>query len=131
MGLAEKWNWQYGWITMEYKYNQLRQIWTIWTMVGEMNEMDCVLKEIKMKHHQWSVDWRKWNETWTVKCGLKETRWNMNNEVDNVTLGNTLSNPCVTDGCWFSFISRFVMTIKSINNCTISFGAFSLLISLE
>ena len=26
------------------------------------------------------------NETWTIKCGLKEMRWNMNNEVDNVTL---------------------------------------------
>ena len=28
-------------------------------MVGEMNEMDCELKEIKMKHDQWSVDSRK------------------------------------------------------------------------
>ena len=26
------------------------------------------------------------NETWKIKCGLKEMRWNMNNEVDNVTL---------------------------------------------
>ena len=36
--------------------------------------------------HQWSVDWRKWDETWTMKCGLKEMRWNINNEVDHVTL---------------------------------------------
>ena len=57
-------------------------------MVGEMNEMDCGLKEIKMKHDQWNMDWRKWDETWTIKCGLKEIRWNMNmnNEVDDVTL---------------------------------------------
>ena len=31
------------------------------------------------------MDWRKWDETWTMKCGLKEIRWNMNNEVDSVT----------------------------------------------
>ena len=57
-------------------------------MVGEMNEMDCGLKEVKMKHDQWNMDWRKWDETWTIKCGLKEIRWNMNmnNEVDDVTL---------------------------------------------
>ena len=41
----------------------------------------------EMKHEQWSVDWRIWDETWTMKCGLKEIRWNMNNEVNNVTLG--------------------------------------------
>ena len=34
---------------------------------------------------RWAVDWRKWNETWSIKCRLKEMRWNMNNEVDNVT----------------------------------------------
>ena len=28
-----------------------------WTVVGEMNEMDCGLNE---------------DETWTMKCGLKE-----------------------------------------------------------
>ena len=44
--------------------------------------MDCGLKEIKMKYDQWSVDSRKWDGTWTMKCGLKEIRWNMNNEVD-------------------------------------------------
>ena len=31
-----------------------------------------------MKHDQRSVDWRKWDKTWTVKCGLKEIRWNKN-----------------------------------------------------
>ena len=56
-----------------------------WTMVDEKNEKDYGLKEIKMKYDQWSVDWRKWDETWIMKCGLKEMRWNMNNEVDNVT----------------------------------------------
>ena len=25
------------------------------------------------------------NEIWTMKCGLKGVRWNMNNDVDNVT----------------------------------------------
>ena len=39
-----------------------------WTMVDEMNEMDCGLKEIKMKDDQWSVDWRKWDEKWTIKA---------------------------------------------------------------
>ena len=50
-----------------------------------MNEIGCGLKGIKMKHDHWSVDWRKWNEKWTMKCGLKEMRWNMDSEVDNVT----------------------------------------------
>ena len=54
-------------------------------MVDEMNEMDSLLKEIKMKHDQWNVDWRKWDETWTMKCGMKEIRSNINNEIDNVT----------------------------------------------
>ena len=40
-------------------------------------------------------------------------------------LGNSLPNFCVTDGCWFSSISHFTMFTKSINNCAISFGAFS------
>ena len=42
------------------------------TMVDEMKEMDCGLKEMKIKHDYWRVDKRKWNETWTMKCGLKE-----------------------------------------------------------
>ena len=46
-------------------------------------------------------------------------------------LGNSLPNSCVTDGCWFSSISHFAMFIKSISDCTISFGVFSLLIILE
>ena len=38
--------------------------------------------------------WNEWdglstegnkNETWTTKCRLKEMRWNMNNEVDNLS----------------------------------------------
>ena len=46
-------------------------------------------------------------------------------------LENTLPNSCVTDGCWFSSISHFAMFTKSISDCTIFFGAFSLLIILE
>ena len=59
-----------------------------WAMVNEMNAMDCRLKEIKIKHDQWSENWRKWDEIWTVKCGLKEMRWNMNHDVDNVMTRN-------------------------------------------
>ena len=39
----------------------------------------------KTKHDLWCVDWRKWDEAWTMKYGLTEMRWNMNNEVNNVT----------------------------------------------
>ena len=46
-------------------------------------------------------------------------------------LGNSLPNSCVTDGCWFSSINHFAMLTKSINDYTISFGAFSLFIILE
>ena len=42
-------------------------------------------------------------------------------------LGNSISNPCWTDGGWFSSISPCTMFTKSINGFTISFGAFSLL----
>ena len=48
--------------------------------IDEINEMDCELKEIKWnmfnevstegndkKHKQWSVDWRRGDETWTMK----------------------------------------------------------------
>ena len=38
----------------------------------------------EMKHEQYSMDWSKWDETWTMKCELKEMKWNMINEVDNV-----------------------------------------------
>ena len=48
---------------------------------ANMNEMDC---------DGWNELDGLWtegnnNETWTMKYGLKEMRWNMNNEVDNVT----------------------------------------------
>ena len=55
-------------------------MWERWTIVDEMNEMNCGEKEIKrnmnnkvwaegieIKHEQWSVEWRKLNETWTIK----------------------------------------------------------------
>ena len=46
-----------------------------------MNEMDCG------RWNEWDGLWAEGNknETWSMKCGLKEIRWNMNNEVDNVT----------------------------------------------
>ena len=56
-----------------------------WSMVDEMNEIDCGLKGNQMKHERWNVDWKKWDKTWTIKCGLKEMWWNMNNEVYIVT----------------------------------------------
>ena len=34
----------------------------------------------------------------------------------STSLGDSLPNSCVTDGCWFSSISPFVMFSKSINN---------------
>ena len=41
-----------------------------------------------------------------------------------LVLGNSLSNSCVTDGCWFSSIGPFSMFARSIKDCTISLGAF-------
>ena len=49
----------------------------------------------------------------------------------SLALGNSLPNFSVTDGCWFSSISPFTMFAKSITNCTISFGEFSLFIIQE
>ena len=46
-------------------------------------------------------------------------------------LGNSLPNSCVTDGCWYSFISHFALFTKSIIECTISFKVFSLFIILD
>ena len=46
-------------------------------------------------------------------------------------LGNNLPNSCVTNGFSFSSISHFSMFTKSVNDCIIFFGAFSLFISLE
>ena len=49
------------------------------------------VKVNEMDHGRWNeqdrllIEGNK-NETWKIKCGLKEMRWNMNNEVDNVTL---------------------------------------------
>ena len=45
--------------------------------------------------NEWDGLWTEGikNETWSVKCGLKEMRWNINNEVDNVTVKNSLL-PC-------------------------------------
>ena len=37
---------------------------------------------------RWTVDESNKNETWTIKCGLKEIRWKINNKVDNVTNTN-------------------------------------------
>ena len=42
-----------------------------------MNEMDCG------RWNEWDGLWteRNKNEKWSMKCGLKEMRWNMTNEV--------------------------------------------------
>ena len=40
-------------------------------------------------------------------------------------LRSSRPNSCVTDSYWFSSISHFAMFTKSINGCTISFGAYS------
>ena len=37
--------------------------------------------------NEWDGLWTEGNKnaTWSIKCGLKEIRWNLNNEIDNVT----------------------------------------------
>ena len=46
-----------------------------------INEMDYG------RWNEWDKLWTEGNknETWSIKCGLKEIRWTMNNEIDNVT----------------------------------------------
>ena len=46
-----------------------------------MSKMDCG------RWNEWDGLWTEGNknETWSMKCGLKEITWNMNNKVDNVT----------------------------------------------
>ena len=41
-----------------------------------MNEMDC------RRWNKWDALWIEGNknETWSMKCGLMEKRWNMNNK---------------------------------------------------
>ena len=46
-------------------------------------------------------------------------------------LGNSLPNSSLTDACWVLSISNFAMFMKSINDCTIPFGAFQLFIILQ
>ena len=46
-------------------------------------------------------------------------------------LGNSRPNSCITGGCWFSSIIPFARFAKSINDCTICFGTFSLFIIQE
>ena len=58
--------------------------------------MDCG------RWNEWDGLWTEGNknETWSMKCGLKEMRWNMNNEVDNVTVKNSLLS------CFYTFVER-------------------------
>ena len=28
----------------------------------------------EMKYGQWNVEWMKWDEIWTITCGLKEIK---------------------------------------------------------
>ena len=43
--------------------------------------MDC------SRWNEWDGLWTEGNknETWSMKCGLMEMRWNMSNEFDNIT----------------------------------------------
>ena len=56
----------------------------IWIQPNKVNmsEMDCG------RWNEWDGLWTEGNknETWSMKCGLKEMKWNMNNEVDNTTI---------------------------------------------
>ena len=55
----------------------------IWIQLSKVNTnmMDCD------RWNEWDGLWTEGNknETWSMKCGLKEMRWNMSNEADNVT----------------------------------------------
>ena len=55
-----------------------------------MNKMDY---GEMMKWMRWTVDLRKWAETWTMKCWLKDLRWNKNNEAEQL------------NGCGFQLLS--------------------------
>ena len=40
----------------------------VWTEGNEMKHENEMWNEgHQIKHEQWSVDWRKWDETWTIK----------------------------------------------------------------
>ena len=55
---------------------------------GRRNEWDGLWTERNLKNMNKNCGLRKWDEIWTIKCGLKERRWNMNNEVK--TEGNEI-----------------------------------------
>ena len=91
MRLAEKWNWQWVWMTMYIIWIQTNKV--------NMNKMDCG------RWNEWDGLWTEGNknETWSMRCGLKEKRWNMknevwtnrnemkhNNEADNVTISTLI-----------------------------------------
>ena len=44
--------------------------------------------------NEWDGLWTEGNknETWTMKCELKKMRWNMNNEIDNITAITSKAN---------------------------------------
>ena len=46
-------------------------------------------------------------------------------------LGKVIPNSCVADVCWLQSFSPFAMFVKPINNCTISFKRFSVLVIQE
>ena len=74
MGLAENWNWQWG-LNDHVMWIQTNRV--------NMSELDCG------RWNEWNGLWTEGykDETWTMKCRLKEIRWNMNSEIDNVTHG--------------------------------------------
>ena len=51
---------------MDYdRWDEWDRLWTEGNKWNMNNEVQTEGNEIK--HEQWSVDWRKWDETWTIK----------------------------------------------------------------
>ena len=86
--------------------------------------MDCG------RWNEWDRLWTEGNknETWSMKCGLKKMKcglWNMNNEVDNVTLMSVvqsknknlaaivLSNLKISKYSWDLVLKRVMVYIKT------------------
>ena len=67
-----------------------------WTIVDEMNEKDCEpRKETRWNVNQRSVDWSKWDETWTMKCELnKGMKWDETWVIKSPSLSLTTLQKC-------------------------------------
>ena len=68
-----------------------------WTIVDEMNEKDCwPKKEMRWNVNKRSVDWSKWDETWTIKCELNKVI-----KSPSLTLYKRVKNKCYCFLCLF------------------------------